>query len=208
VRGELVKTLISFIFFILSFKAMAIVNEISLDFGYDKQIYGTSRQNSLVTRSYSGGLATYIFSSTAIDLTYAASQDSTTENDRYNVATGFDIVGSQNRVDSTVYGVGLKQLFAPRTSFLIPALSIGYARQIVKYSTDYTVEDTTTKARAAKNYGSQTARYDSVTASFALQFKLTETLSLKGSVKTIFRAFEFNEAKNNLKYLFGFSWMF
>jgi hypothetical protein len=43
---------------------------------------------------------------------------------------------------------------------------------------------------------------------FTLQLRLTERFSLKGSVKSLFPAFEFNKAKDNLKYLVGFSWVF
>jgi hypothetical protein len=43
---------------------------------------------------------------------------------------------------------------------------------------------------------------------FILQFKMTDRLSLKGSVKTLIPALAFNKAKDNLKYLVGFSWIF
>lgn len=202
------KTLILFSTIIFSNFSYAIVNEIGFDFGYDIQKYGSSRQNSIVSRSYSGGISSYIFTSTAIDLNFSNSQDTTTENNRYNVATGYDIVGQQNRVKTTVYGIGIKQALAPKTSFIVPLISVGYARQFVDYTTDITVENTTTKARSIVSSGSSKERTDSVFASFVLQLKLTDRFSLKGSVKTIFPAFEFSKAKDDMKYLVGFSWMF
>ena len=66
----------------------AIMNELALDFSYDKQIYGLERQNNSVSRTYSVGISSYIFNYTAIDLSASRSSDVTSENDRINVTTG------------------------------------------------------------------------------------------------------------------------
>lgn len=198
--------LLSSIFFPLS--AFAIVNEVAFDFGYDRQIYGLQRQNSNVTRTYAGALSTYIFDYTAIDLNASRSEDVTTESERYNVTTGIDLVGQQNRVTSYVYGIGIKQMFAPRTARLIPGLSIGYARQFLDYQSDLTIEDTVTKVRATVSGGTTKQRIDSVFGTFSLQLRMTERLSLKGSVKTLIPAFKLDKARDNLKYSVGFSWIF
>lgn len=202
------KNLLLAILLYIPAQSFAIVNEIALDFGYDRQIYGLQRQNSIVTRTYSAALSTYIFDYTAIDLSASKSQDITTENQRYTVATGIDLVGQQNRISSTVYGVGIKQMFAPRTAWLIPGISLGYARQSLDYQSDLTIENTTTKARTVLDGGTTQQKVDSVFGTFSLQFKMTERLSLKASVKTLFPAFEFNKARDNIKYSFGFSWIF
>jgi hypothetical protein len=195
-------------FTIFPISSFAIVNEIAFDFGYDRTVYGTARQNNTVTRSYAGALSTYIFDYTAIDLSASRTQDITSENERYNVATGIDLVGQQNRVRSSVYGIGVKQMFAPRTARLIPGISVGYAKQFVEYQSDVTVEDTTTKNRLTINNGTKKQRIDSVFGTFSLQLRMTERLSLKGSVKTLFPAFELDKARDNVKYAFGFSWVF
>ena len=193
---------------IFPISSFAIVNEVAFDFGYDRTVYGTSRQNNTVTRSYSGVLSTYIFDYTAIDLSASRTQDITSENERYTVATGIDLVGQQNRVRSSVYGIGLKQMFAPRTARLIPGISMGYAKQFLDYESDVTVEDTVSKARLKINNGTKKQRIDSVFGTFSLQLRMTERLSLKGSVKTLFPAFELDKARDNVKYAFGFSWVF
>lgn len=202
------KNLLFLMLAIFPISSFAIVNEIAFDFGYDRTIYGTTRQNSAVTRSYSGALSTYIFDYTAIDLNASRSQDTTSENERYAVATGIDLVAQQNRVQSTVYGIGIKQMFAPRTARLVPGISIGYAKQFLDYQSDVTVEDTTSKARLTINNGTKKQRIDSVFGSFSLQLRMTERLSLKASVKTLFPAFEMDKARDNIKYAFGFSWVF
>ncbi len=202
------KILILTFFLLIPLKSFAIVNELALDFGYDRQIYGLKRQNSNVTRTYSAGLSTYIFDYTAIDFSASKSQDITTENERYTVVTGIDLIGQQNRVSTTVYGLGLKQMFAPRTAWLVPGISLGYARQFVEYQSDLTIENTSTSVRSNISGGTTSQKIDSVFGTFSLQFKMTERLSLKASVKTLFPAFEFNKARDNIKYAVGFSWIF
>lgn len=195
------------IMLILPLKAFAVF-EFDFDFGYDKQIYGAGRQNSVVSRNYSVGVSSYLFDLTALDLNVSSTKDTTSQNDRYTVATGVDVVSQQNRVRTNVFGVGLKQMLAGRGARITPIISAGYAREFVTSSGDITVENTTTKALSKFNLNESKQRYNSVFGSFILQIKLTERFSLKGSVKTLFPAFEFNKAKDNIKYLIGFSWIF
>ncbi|AUN97205.1 hypothetical protein DOM21_15635 [Bacteriovorax stolpii] len=202
------KSLLVLFVIIFPLSSFAIVNEVAFDFGYDRQIYGLQRQNSSVNRTYSAALSTYIFDYTAIDLNASRSSDITTENERYNVTTGIDVVGQQNRVTSNVYGVGIKQMFAPRTARLIPGISIGYAKQFLNYNSDLTIEDTSTKARTNLAGRTTKQRIDSVFGTLSLQLRMTERLSLKGSVKTLFPAFELDKARDNVKYAIGFSWVF
>ncbi len=202
------KTLLLLLLSLTPLTSFAIVNEIAMDFGYDRQIYGLNRQNSNVTKTYSTALSTYIFDYTAIDLNASRSEDVTSENDRYTVASGVDLVATQNRVTSKVFGIGIKQMFAPRTARLIPGLSIGYAKQFVDYQSDLTVENTATSVRTIITGGERKQRIDSVFGTLSLQLRMTERLSLKGSVKTLFPAFEMDKARDNVKYAVGFSWVF
>lgn len=202
------KSLFLLLTLLVPVSSFAIVNEIAFDFGYDRQIYGLKRQNSTVNRTYSAGLSTYIFDYTAIDLNASRSQDITTENERYGVATGIDVVGQQNRVTSNVYGIGIKQMFAPRTARLIPGLSLGYAKQFINYQSDLTIENTASGARSTISAGKTKQRIDSVFGTLSLQLRMTERLSLKASVKTLFPAFELDKARDNVKYAIGFSWVF
>lgn len=203
------KNLLLFALFILvPATSFAIVNEIAFDFGYERTIYGLQRQNSTVTRSYSASLSTYIFDYTAIDLSASRTNDITSENEVFTVATGLDVVGQQNRVNSNVYGVGLKQMFAPRSARLIPGISLGYAKQFVNYDSDLTIKNTSTNALTVINGGTKKQRTDSVFGTFSVQLRMTERLSLKGSVKTLFPAFEFDKARDNVKYAVGFAWIF
>jgi hypothetical protein len=203
-------TKISVLFLALSFPLIssAVVNEIAADFGYDRTIYGANRENSNVSRTYSAGLATYIFDYTAIDINASRSQDTTSINTRDNVGTNIDIVGRQDRVMSNVYGIGIKQMFAPRTARLIPGISVGYAKQFLEYNSDITAENTVTKVRETFYGGTAKQRIDSVFGSFSLQLKMTERLSIRASARTLFPAFDLDKARDNVKYSCGFAWIF
>jgi hypothetical protein len=182
--------------------------ELDLDFEYDKQKYGSSLENSVVSRSYSGGVSIYLFEQTAIDLNYSNTSETTTYNDRYTIATGYDVTSSHNYVDTVVYGIGIKQMLLPKQSLILPMVELGYAKEFITYLNDVVLENTTNSTSTTTQYGNSKYRIDSVSASFILQFKLTQSFSLKGTVKTLFPAFEFNKAKDNLKYLAGISWIF
>lgn len=182
--------------------------EFNFDFGYDRQIYGANRQNSVVSRNYSVGLSAYLFDLTAIDLNYSNTTDITSQNDRYTVSSPYDIIAQQNVMRTNVFGVGIKQMLLGRGSRLIPIISAGYARQFVNSNGDITIENTTSKTTQKVFLTESKQRYNSVFGSFTLQLKLTERFSLKGTVRTLFPAFEFNKARDNVKYLVGFSWIF
>lgn len=190
-------------------QASAVMFEFDFDFGYDKQIYGMNRENSIVGRTYAGGLSTYLFDLTAIDINVSRTLEVNTQNARYAV-TGYtvDVVGDRNKITTDVYGIGLKQMLAGRNAFIVPVISVGYAKQFLEYSREVTFEDTTSQTRFTGNYGTTKQRVDSMFGAFILQFKMTDRLSLKGSVKTLIPAFDFNKAKDNLKYLVGLAWIF
>lgn len=183
--------------------------ELSFDFGYDRQIYGVDRQNSLVSRNYSAGISAYLFDLTAIDLNYSNTEDTNSQNDRYHITgTTYDVIAQQNRSKTDVFGVGIKQMLVGRGSRIVPVISAGYARQFVTSSGDITIENSATSLKERVNVAETKQRYNSVFGSFTLQLKLTDRFSLKGTVRTLFPAFEFNKARDNLKYLVGFSWVF
>lgn len=206
--GELMKRLSYIFLFLFINQAEALIYEIGLDFSYDKQIYGNNRLNSQTSRTYSGGVSTYLFETTALDLNYSSSKDITTQNEVYDAGGGFDLVGQQNRVETNVYGIGVKQMLLPRKYRLMPLVSVGYARQFITYETDLTLENRATDIRTSGSSGESKARVDSMFGAFILQYKMTDRLSIKGSVKTIFPSADWNKARDNIKYAFGISWIF
>ncbi len=202
------KILLGLILFLFSTYTWSFV-ELSGDFAYSKKVYGNQRENKMVERTYGGGMAFYFLSNTALEFNYSQTEQIQTENEVLPV-TGYNysITSMQNRVTTNVYGIGLKQAFAGRNSFLTPSLSLGYARQFIEDTTDVTFTENTNGSQIFSSSDPTKARYDSVFGTFTIKIKLTKLLSLNGSVNTLFRAFEWNDAKNNLKYRAGFSWMF
>ena len=188
--------------------AHALVYEIGLDFSYDKQIYGSNRLNSNVSRSYSAGVSTYLFELTAIDFNISSSKDSTTQNERYDAGGGYDLVSQQNRMETDVYGIGIKQMLMPRKYRLSPMISVGYARQFLNYTTDITLENRASSVRTSGSSGTSKDRVDSMFGAFILQYRVTDRLSFKGTAKTLFPAVEWNKARDNIKYSVGISWIF
>lgn len=183
--------------------------ELGFDFGYDRQIYGSDRENKIVDRVYSGSLAWYIFSTTAIEINYSLDQQITTQNTDVAIqGSTLTMTESQNRVETEVYGIGIRQGLLPPSFRLRPMISIGYARQFVKDTTDYSFKNSANGQEISFSDGPYKRRDDSVFAGFILQWQLTKMLAIKGSVRTVFPAFQYNSARDNLKYLVGFSWFF
>lgn len=182
--------------------------ELSGNFGYDKQVYGSERQNALVRRSYNSSIAVILFSRTALELNYSHGIETTTEKtDLVVTGTTVRLAGLQNKVTSNVYGIGLRQAFAGRDALFRPFLSMGYAKQFIEDLTEYNFVQAD-GSTLNLNSGVFKRRQDSVFATFSLQFRLTQHLALNGSVKTIFPAFEFNRAADDMRYSLGFSWIF
>ena len=195
--------------FILLPEAKAIT-ELSGNFGYNKFLFGVARKNSITTRSYSASLAFYFFSSLAIEVNYQNAANIRIENDTYKIegiSNEYSVVQSRREVIYDSYGIGLKFSFAPRGYPVRPMMSLGYAKKFAE-NQGYTVfEKDSDQTQIKIDHNSHKSREDSVFASFQLKLRITNRLSLTGSVKTVFKAFEWNEAKNSLKYLVGFSWI-
>jgi hypothetical protein len=185
------------------------VTEIDFDFGYDRQVYGENRQNRMVTRTYSGTMAMYFLQSTALELNYSNSEQTTSEHTEVLLSgTNYTITEMQNRLTTNVYGIGLRQALSGAKARIRPLISAGYARQFQDDVTDYTFRDDTTSASTIIHGKLYKQRQDAVFGSFMLQIYLTQRFALKGSVRTVFPAFEWNKARDDLKYLAGLTWVF
>jgi len=185
-------------------------SELNADFHYDRQVYGEGRQNSTVSRTYAGTLATYFTQNFAVEFNYSQTQNITTEHENIPVSGTTAVVDStQNRVLNIVYGAGIRWLMTSRQSRIRPHISMGYATQEVESATDYTFRDTV----SGTTYPTLTTpvekqRIKSVFGAFALQIGITQYFAIKGSVQTVFEAFKTEKARDNLKYMVGVSWIF
>ncbi len=199
------KRILILLFF--SFKVFALA-ELDFDFNYSKNKFGENRQNYSMSRTYAGSIAFYFFNLTAIEFNYSESQDKTVVNHDTSKATNLAIENETSVLKTSTYGIGIRQALAHKNSFLIPSLSLGWARQSFTDSAAATIIDKSDNSRTIYDTGESIITYDSVFASFALKFRLTKTFSIKGGVKTAFRAFEWNQAKDQVHYTAGLSWIF
>ncbi len=180
--------------------------EMDLDFSYDKQIYGNSSNNYILTRSYGISMARYFSRNIAFEINYSDISQDQSENDEVSISdTDLSLTSVENNVSTRIYGAGLRFVFGNRSSFFLPMFSVGYAVQEVEDYTNYTFKDSSSGSSVVYHGDTTTAKESSIFSSFALKIKLAERFSIKGSVKTVFPAFEFNKAKNYLQYAFGIS---
>lgn len=183
--------------------------ELSFDFGYDKQVYGSLKQNKQTSRSYRATVAFYLFKYTALELNATHSEEETLENNVIPVSgTNVSVISLSTNVTNDTFGLGLRQAFAARGAFLRPSISIGYANQNIKDRTTFTFRDNSSGATDRFSDPINKARLDSVFMSFALQVQMTKLFAIKGSVQSVFPAFEFDRLTDDLKYTAGFSWIF
>ncbi len=197
------------IFIFLGFAPTYASIELSADFSYNKQVFGDDRQNSSIERLYKGSIATYLFQYTALELNFSISEEVTTVEETIAVTgTTASITGYQNNVENTVYGIGIRQALAGKDSFIRPLISIGYAKQFIKSYTDYRFFDSTSGQAILVTTDLEKSRQESVFGTFTLQIRLSGRLAIRGSVNTVFPAFDFNKAKDSLKYLVGFTLIF
>lgn len=197
------------LFLVIAMPQAQAVIELDLQFGYNRNIYGDSRQSKNTTRTYGGSVAFYFLGLTALELNYSQSEEKDINNDRLSLTgTGFSLTSQESSVRSYNYGVGIRQALGKRDSAVVPAMSIGYAKQFIySYSTTSYQNDSTGDILLAQS-NEQKYREDSVFGSFSLMLRLTSRMSLKGSVKTIFPAFDFNKMKDDLRYTIGLTWFF
>ena len=99
-------------------------------------------------------------------------------------------------------------MLAPKDFVIVPMISIGYAKDVTNSRSDITFENINTLVRTTVPYDESDSKTDSLYGAFILQIKVTQRFSLKGSVKTIFPYGDYNKARDNLKFLAGFSWLF
>jgi hypothetical protein len=104
------------------------------------------------------------------------------------------------------YGIGIRQAFASRKARFKPSISLGYARQFIRDTTEASFRNNTTGSVFSVSDAVSKLRDDSVFGSFALEMRITRRISLRGSVRTTFKAFDFDRAQDNVRYMFGFSW--
>jgi len=183
--------------------------ETDINFIYDKQIFGVDRNNFQTSRTYNLNLAWYLTGRTALEIGYGLGTIKTTENSIYEIeGSGLEIFGHENLVKNVNYSLGIRHSFAGRSSFLRPMLSLGYAKQEISDQTSYKIRAVGSESGTTLEQEAELMESDSVFATFALSLRLTKLFSIKTSVQTVFPAFDFDRAKDDVKYMAGVMWVF
>lgn len=198
------------ILFLLSFliqsSAWSLI-EINGDYGLSKQVYGANRNNEIESKTIGGAVALYLYDKTAIELNYSQTETITEERTELPIdGTTFNAIGQTNKVLIYSYGIGIRQAFASRKARFKPSVSLGYARQFIRDTTDARFQNTVDGSIISVSDAVNKLRDDSVFGSFALEMRITRRISLRGSVRTTFKAFDFDRAQDNVRYMIGFSW--
>lgn len=200
------KKSLSLLLMIFSLQSVQALIEVNGEYGVSTQRYGATRDNEIEATTIGGAVALYLWNMTAIELNYSQTETVTTENNVLSIDNTFDLIGQENNVLIYSYGVGIRQAFASRKARFRPSISIGYARQFFRDTTQATFRNNSTGSTFIVSDQVRKTREDSVFGSFNLELRLTRTVSLRASVRTIFEAFEFDRARDNIQYTFGFSW--
>ena len=185
------------------------LTELTVQVGHQKQAYGKNRQSDIVTKNYYWGTAFYFFKAfTALDV-YYSHQLQTDRGRNLNIssdANNLVIDSSLARVKTQSYGIGIKQAFAQTDALIRPTISIGHARQVVQSAKNITLRNRATGAVEKYSLSPEKYRYSSIFGTLSIQIRITQGMSIQTSVQTIFKAFEFDQFEDNLKYLVGLSW--
>ncbi len=184
------------------------ISEFGGEFSYSKQLFGDSKQNDVTSRTYSASYAIYFWTQTALELNYSQSEEILTQHPDTDTPDSWTVTEQKSKLLNDVYGIGLRQSLTGMSSRIRPMISAGYARQFEKHSNYITFTNQSTGEIVSGRIYSSKERTDSVFATFALKFYFTKHLSVHGSVKSIFPAFEFSKAEDYLKYMVGLSCIF
>ncbi|PIK16568.1 autotransporter domain-containing protein [Halobacteriovorax sp. JY17] len=192
---------------LLSLNSYAMI-ELGMDFSYDKDVFGTNRDSKNTSRTWSGSIATYLWQYTALEINYMENSDKTVINETVTYDDlDISILGQQTNIETKSYGLGLRQSFASRKALIQPSISLGYARTFKRTQTNYTVRSDISGNSFTSVSPEIKQRQDSMFGTFSLKFRLTQRLSLRGSIQTYIRAFDWNSAKDDLRYTAGFTWL-
>jgi hypothetical protein len=197
-------------FFLLSTQAMAYI-DLSLNYSYGKVIAGENETYQSISQTYSGVWAWYIWEYTALEFNYSSTQDEITDTSGAEVDLGTDVMHIDetiNLVNTTVQGIGIRQALAPRKARILPALSIGYAKQISKGTTKYkyTINDDDV-AKEIELDGDKVEQ-DSTFVALSIRFKFTDLFGITLAGRSVFPSSDSSKAGNNIRYSAGISWLF
>ena len=198
----MVKVLLLLFFFTPCFA----LTEYEFNYNYEKQVFGAERENLQVGRNASVDISYYLTGYTALEIGYGKGYLKSYINSPVSGSVdGVAVIRQYNLVEEVNYRFALKQALASSKSWMRPFVSLGYAKQTISNLTDYGLK--TGDTEFSINGEAEKLENDSVFGSFSLSFGVSRSFSLTASVQTIFPAFEWEKAKDTVKYFAGISFL-
>lgn len=201
------------ILIIFSFNAFSYV-DLNLNYSFSRsvidgeEIDGEDDQKATsTTERFAVNWAWFIWEYTALELNYSKSSKRLVDTRTYETDTAsVKVIKQDNVVYTDVAGVGIKQSFANRKSFLIPSLSIGYAKLITSGETNYIFD--ISGSEEAVSSKTEKEEFNSSYVTFELRFRLTKLMGITLSANSVMPDFETDKLEDNITYSGGFSWVF
>lgn len=180
--------------------------DFSANFWQNRQLYGNANTSSNLSQTYSAGWAWFMWPRTAIEFMAQRQRSLITENDPVSLGGADIVVSSRNEVVTDTFSVGLKQNLTSTQSPIVPALTLGYAKQILEGKTRYVVNDGSTTDSFTLEDGSNSQ--DSCFAGASLRFRITQFFGIMSSFRSIMPKCDTSKISDNTQVTAGISWIF
>lgn len=180
--------------------------DLSANFWQNRQLYGSTNTSSNLSQTYSAGWAWFMWPRTAIEFMAQRQRSLITENDPVTLSGTDTVVSSRNEVVTDTFSIGLKQNLASTQSPIVPALTLGYAKQILEGRTRYVVSDGTATNSFVLEEGSNIQ--DSCFFGASIRFRVTQFFGIMSSFRSIMPKCDTSNISNNTQLTAGISWIF
>lgn len=180
--------------------------DLSANFWQNRQLYGNSNTSSNLSQTYSAGWAWFMWPTTAIEFMAQRQRSLITENDPVSLSGTDTVVSSRNEVVTDTFSIGLKQNLTSTKSPIVPALTFGYAKQILEGKTRYVVSDGVATDSFVLEEGSN--NQDSCFVGASLRFRVTQFFGIMSSFRSIMPNCDTAKISDNTQLTSGISWIF
>ncbi len=180
--------------------------DLSANFWQNRQLYGASNTSSNLSQTYSVGWAWFLLPKTALEVMGQRQRSLITENDPVGLGGTDVVVSSRNEVLTDTISLGIKQNLASAQGSIVPAVTFGYAKQILQGKTRYVVTDGSTTNSFVLEEASN--NQDSCFVGASLRFKITQFFGIMSSFRSIMPKCDTDNMSDNTQLTAGISWIF
>jgi hypothetical protein len=186
--------------------AMASYVDLSANFWQNRQIYGSAGDSSNLSQTFSAGWSWFLWEMTAVEFMAQRQKSLITENDPVSLAANETVVSSRNEVVTDTFSLGFRQNLMPRDSVIVPAITFGYAKQVIESKTRYVIDDNGAVSSFILEDGQDAV--DSCYVGGSLRFRLTRFLGLMSSFRSVMPKCDTSKITDNTQLTAGISWIF